>query len=57
MVFTASLLGTQQNRDSEENKSESLLAVSLGKTHGTLPPFMWQTGGGAKQSTGHGGPV
>ena len=32
MLFTASLLGTQQNRDSVENKPASLLVVSLGKT-------------------------
>ena len=52
MVFTDSLLGAQKNRDSVENKPASLLLVSLGKTlNGTPPVFMWQTDGGAKQST------
>ena len=38
MVFTASLLGAQQNRDRVENKPASLLVVSLGKAlNGTLP--------------------
>ena len=56
MVFTASLLGVQQNRDSMENKPASLL-VSLSKVLNGMPPiFMWQTGGGAKQSSRHGGP-
>ena len=32
MVFTASLLGAQHNRDGVENKPASLLVVSLGKT-------------------------
>ena len=57
MVFTASLLGAQQNRDSGKNKPASLLIVSLGKTHnGTPSVFMWQTDGGAKQSTRRGDP-
>ena len=38
MVFTASLLGAQQNRDSKEDKPASLHVVSLGKTlNGLLP--------------------
>ena len=40
MVFTASLLGVQQNRDSVENKPASLLAVSLGKTFNGMPPSL-----------------
>ena len=57
MVFTAFLLGTQQNRNSVENKPASLFVVSVGKTlNGTSPSFMLQTDGGAKQSTHHGGP-
>ena len=38
MVFTASLLDAQQNRDSVENKPESLLVVSLGKALNGMPP-------------------
>ena len=57
MVFTASLLGAQQKRDSVENKPASLLVVSLGKTFNGMPPsLMWQTDGGAKQSTRRGDP-
>ena len=56
MVFTASLLGAQQNKDSVENKPASLLVDSLGKAlNGMLQVvgliFMWQTGSGAKHST------
>ena len=40
MVFTASLLGAQQNRDSAENKPASLLVVSLGKTLNRMPPSL-----------------
>ena len=40
MVFTASLLGAQQNRDSVENKPASLLVVSLGKTLNGMPPSL-----------------
>ena len=43
------------NKDSVENKPAGLLVVSLGKWDASI--FMWQTGGGAKQSTCHGGPV
>ena len=39
MVFTAFLLGTQQNRDSVENKLASSL-VSLDKTFNEMPPFL-----------------
>ena len=37
MVFTASLLGAQQNRNGVENKPASLLVVSLGKTLKEIP--------------------
>ena len=37
MVFTASLLGALQNRDSVENKPASLLVVSLVKTLNGIP--------------------
>ena len=37
MVFTASLLGAQHNRDSVENKPASLLVVSLGKELNGMP--------------------
>ena len=37
MVFTASLLGAQQNRDSVKSKPASLLVVSLGKTLNGVP--------------------
>ena len=40
MVFTASLLGAQHNRDSVENKPASLLVVSLGKTLKGMPPSL-----------------
>ena len=57
MVFIASLLGAQQNRDSVKNKPASLLVKSLNKTlNGMSLSYMWQTGGGAKQSTRRGGP-
>ena len=39
MVFTASLLGAQQNRDSVENKPASLAVVFLGKILNEMPPF------------------
>ena len=57
MVFTASLLGAQQNRDSVENKLASFLVVSLNKTlnWGSFI-FFCLAGGGAKQSTCCGGP-
>ena len=58
MVFTASLLDAQRNRDSVGNKPASLLVVPLGKTLTGMPSvFMWQTDSGAKQSTRRGGPV
>ena len=38
MVFTASLLGAQHNRDNVENKPASLLVVSLGKALNGIPP-------------------
>ena len=57
MVFTVPLLGAQHIRDSVENKPASLLVVSLGKALNGMPPSMWQTDGGAKQSTRRGGPV
>ena len=38
MVFTASLLGAQHKRDSVEDKSASLLVVSLGKVLNGMPP-------------------
>ena len=37
MIFTASLLGTQQNGDNVEDKPASLLVVSLGKTLNGMP--------------------
>ena len=40
MVFTASLLGAQQNRDSVENKPASLLVASLDKTLNGMPPSL-----------------
>ena len=40
MVFTASLLGAQQNRNSVENKPASLLVVPLGKTLIWMPPSL-----------------
>ena len=57
MVFTVSLLGTQQNRDSVENKPASLLVVSLGKTLNGMPlSLCGRLTGGAKQSIRPGGP-
>ena len=38
MVFTASLLGAQHQRDSVENRPASLLVVSLGKALNRMPP-------------------
>ena len=40
MVFTASLLGAQHKRNSVENKSASLLVVSLGKALNGMPPSL-----------------
>ena len=40
MVFTAFLLGAQQNRDSVKNKPASLVVVSLGKTLNGMPPSL-----------------
>ena len=40
MVFTASLLGALQNRDSVENKPASLLVVSLSKALNGMPPSL-----------------
>ena len=40
MVFTASLLGALHKRDGVENKSASLLVVSLGKTLNGIPPSL-----------------
>ena len=56
MVFTASLLGAQQHRDSVENKPASLLVMSLNKTLNGMPQSLWQKYGEAKQSTRRGGP-
>ena len=39
MVFTASLLGAQHNRNSVANKQASLLVVSLGKALNGMPLF------------------
>ena len=39
MVFTASLLGAQHNRDSVENKPASLFVESLDKAVNWMPPF------------------
>ena len=44
------------NRDNAENKSASLLIVSLGKTPNGIPLPLRQTGGGAKQSIHRSGP-
>ena len=44
------------HRNSVENKPASLLVVSLDKTFNGSPIFMWETGGGAKQSTCRGSP-
>ena len=38
LLSTASLLDTQQYRNSVENKPASLLAVSLGKVQSGIPP-------------------
>ena len=38
LVFTASLLDAQHERDSVENKPASLLVVPLGKTLSGIPP-------------------
>ena len=43
MIFTASLLGAQQNTDSVENKPASLLVVFLGKTFNGMPPSLCGT--------------
>ena len=40
MIFTASLLGAQQNRDRVENKPVSLLVVALGKALNGMPPSL-----------------
>ena len=40
VVFTVSLLGAKQNRDSVENKPASLLIVSLGKALNEMPPSL-----------------
>ena len=40
MVFTASLLGAQHNRDIMGNKTASLLVVSLGKARNGMPPSL-----------------
>ena len=56
-VFTASLLGAEQNRDSVKNKPASLLVVSLGKTlNGTPLSLCGRQAVGAKQSTRCGDP-
>ena len=47
MVFTASLLGAEQKKNSVENKLASLLVVSLGKTLNRMPPSL-----GGKQVAG-----
>ena len=39
LVFTASLLDAQHQRDSGENKLTSIFVVSLGKALGEIPPF------------------
>ena len=39
MIFTASLFGTQHNRDSVDNKPASSLVVSLGRKLNGMPPF------------------
>ena len=38
MVFTASLLGAQHERDGMKNKPTRLLVVSYGKTLNGMPP-------------------
>ena len=39
MVFTASLLDVQHNRESVENKPAGSLVESLGKALNGMPPF------------------
>ena len=52
MGFTVSCLVLRTNRCTVDRKLPSLLFVPLGKTLNRMPLFlMWQTGGGAKQST------
>ena len=41
MIFRVFLLGAQQNRDSVENKPESLLVVSLSKALSRMPQSLW----------------
>ena len=50
MVFTASLLGAQHNRDSVENKPANLLVVSLGKALNGMPTFSCGRWGGGPSS-------
>ena len=40
MVFTASLLGAQHNKNNVGSKSASLLAVSVGKSFNGMPPSL-----------------
>ena len=56
MVFTASLLGAQQNWDSVENKPASLHVVPLGKTLKRMPPSLCGRQMVGPQSTHRGGP-
>ena len=57
MVFIASPLGAQQNRNSVENKPASLLVVSSGKALNEIPSFLCgRQVMGPKQSTHCGGP-
>ena len=55
MVFTASLVDAQHNRDCVENKPASLLVVSLCKPLNKIPHLHVADSGGAKQSTRRGG--
>ena len=59
MIFTASLLGVQHNRDSVENKPAISLVVFMGKTlrPNGMPPILWLTDSEAKQSTRCGYPI
>ena len=62
MVFTATMLGAQHNRENKpENRGEQagkLARCVLGQgTKQDAFIFMWHIGGGAKQSTRRGGPV
>ena len=41
MVFTASLLGPEHDRDGILNMSESNLVVSLGQAFNGMPPFLF----------------